>query len=73
MLTPSGEGNMAPAHLQCPFCSSYAVDRLFVASLRLDSCRCVCCRAQWEEDYASRPPDTKASARSKVKGRKESR
>ena len=40
-------------HLQCPFCTSYDVLRLFLASLRLDSCACESCGAQWDEDTAS--------------------
>lgn len=39
-----------PGHLQCPFCETYAVDRLFLASARVDSCACATCGARWEED-----------------------
>ena len=39
-----------PGHLQCPFCLSYDVQRLYLASLRLDSCACSSCAAQWDED-----------------------
>jgi hypothetical protein len=55
----------APAgHLQCPFCNGYEVDRLYLASLDLDSCVCAACGARWDEkrdtgDYAGR--GTKAS------------
>jgi len=44
------EDNLA---LQCPYCSSFDVDRLFLASLRLDSCACLTCGARWDEDAAS--------------------
>ena len=37
-------------HLACPFCSSYDVERLFVASARLDMCECRNCAARWDED-----------------------
>ncbi len=40
-------------HLQCPFCNSYDVVRLYVASLQLDSCECLSCRARWDEDVRS--------------------
>lgn len=39
--------------LRCPFCSSYDVRRLFLASVRLDSCECTTCSARWDEE-----PDT---------------
>lgn len=37
-------------HLQCPFCGAYGVDRLYLASLALDSCACSTCGARWDED-----------------------
>jgi len=37
-------------HLACPFCGSYDVERLFVASARLDMCECRACSARWDED-----------------------
>ena len=40
-------------HLACPFCNSYDVSRLFVASLQMDSCECTTCGARWDEDAAS--------------------
>jgi transposase-like protein len=43
----------SPGHLQCPFCLSYEVPRLYLASLRLDSCVCDSCGAQWDEDAGS--------------------
>jgi len=40
-------------HLQCPYCSAYGVDRLYVASLAIDSCVCSVCGARWDEDASS--------------------
>jgi hypothetical protein len=40
-------------HLRCPFCEGYEVDRLFLASLGLDSCACSACGARWDEDLES--------------------
>jgi len=42
-----------PHHLQCPFCEAYEVERLYLASLRVDSCACASCGARWDEDPAS--------------------
>jgi hypothetical protein len=39
-----------PRHLRCPFCETYEVERLYLASLRLDSCACASCGARWDED-----------------------
>jgi hypothetical protein len=36
--------------LGCPYCSSYEVERLYLASVRLDSCRCRACGAGWDEE-----------------------
>jgi hypothetical protein len=35
--------------LQCPFCQGYDVDRLYLASVQLDSCACAACGARWDE------------------------
>ena len=48
-------------HLQCPFCEAYEVERLYLASLRVDSCACASCGARWDEDpitgeYRGRAP-----------------
>ena len=51
MEARSAEHNRA--HLTCPFCSSYDVDRLFLASLNLDSCECAACGARWDEERGS--------------------
>ena len=40
-------------HLQCPFCGAYEVDRLFIGSLRVDSCTCQGCGARWDEDTST--------------------
>lgn len=54
----TAEGGVEPAdgedeHFICPFCTSHDVDRLYLASLRLDSCACLSCGARWDEDPAS--------------------
>ena len=43
----------ATGHLTCPFCSSYDVHRLYVASIRMDSCECTGCGARWDEERSS--------------------
>lgn len=43
----------AAGRLQCPFCHSYDVARLFVASLGLDSCECAACAGRWDEERTS--------------------
>jgi hypothetical protein len=40
-------------HFQCPYCESFEVDRLYLASLNLDSCVCLACAARWDEDATS--------------------
>ena len=40
-------------HHACPYCGAYGCSRLYLASLRLDSCECSTCGARWDED-----PDT---------------
>lgn len=39
--------------LQCPYCDSYEIDRLYLASLRVDSCVCTSCGARWDEDAST--------------------
>jgi transcription elongation factor Elf1 len=41
------------AHFECPFCTSHDVERLYLATLRLDSCACLACGARWDEDAES--------------------
>jgi len=53
--------------LGCPFCGAYEVSRLYLASLRLDSCECRACGARWDEElgtgvYRSRPGRTLSTA-----------
>jgi hypothetical protein len=48
MTTNEGGG-----HLQCPFCEAYEVERLYLASVQLDSCACASCGARWDEDATS--------------------
>ena len=43
----------AGGHLQCPFCCSYDVTRLYVASLNMDACECLTCAARWDEERGS--------------------
>jgi hypothetical protein len=43
----------ASHHLRCPFCEAYEVERLYLASLCLDSCACGSCGARWDEDAAT--------------------
>ena len=40
-------------HLRCPFCEAYEVERLYLASLSLDTCACSSCGARWDEDAES--------------------
>ena len=40
-------------HLSCPFCEAYEVERLYLASLFIDSCACTSCGARWDEDPTS--------------------
>jgi hypothetical protein len=46
-MEPSG------GHLGCPYCCTYEVDRLFVATVHLDACRCRACGASWDEEPES--------------------
>lgn len=39
-----------PGRLQCPYCDAYEIDRLYLASLGVDSCVCASCGARWDED-----------------------
>ena len=41
------------AFLACPYCGSYDVGRLYLASVHLDSCECRACAARWDEDVES--------------------
>jgi transcription elongation factor Elf1 len=39
--------------MACPFCNSYDVSRLYLASAAIDSCECQSCGARWDEDARS--------------------
>lgn len=39
--------------LQCPYCESYDVGRLFLASVGVDSCECHDCGVRWDEERGS--------------------
>jgi len=45
--------NGRAGHLACPFCNSYDVSRLYIATVRMDSCECQSCGARWDEDARS--------------------
>lgn len=55
-----------PGHLRCPFCEAYEVDRLYLASLGLDSCACGSCGARWDEDATSGDYRGRSSAESVI-------
>ena len=42
--------SLTERHLGCPFCASYGTNRLYLASVRLDSCECPVCGARWDEE-----------------------
>jgi transposase-like protein len=49
-------------HFQCPYCNSYDVDRLYVGTVKVDSCACASCGSRWDEEcggdrgrYEARP------------------
>ncbi len=39
--------------MQCPFCASYDVSRMFVGSRAADWCECVVCGSGWEESVVT--------------------
>jgi transcription elongation factor Elf1 len=54
MVAATAEGpHPADGHFQCPFCNSYDVARLYLASVDMDSCECTSCGARWDEDRAT--------------------
>lgn len=53
MLVNEAAGSRGGGHLACPFCASYDVVRLFLASMSIDSCECLACSARWDEDSRS--------------------
>jgi len=40
-------------HFECPYCTGHEIERLYLATLRLDSCACQSCGARWDEDAES--------------------
>ena len=56
VVTPSGErddSEQEVGHLQCPYCNSYDVMRLFIATTNTDACECCTCGARWDEERGS--------------------
>ncbi|HEX9258960.1 MAG TPA: hypothetical protein VF855_05435 [Acidimicrobiales bacterium] len=45
-----GDNREAHAAFGCPYCCSYLVDRICIATAHADSCRCRACGASWDED-----------------------
>jgi transcription elongation factor Elf1 len=41
------------SHFSCPFCNSYDVNRLFIATSDVDSCECSSCGARWDEEHST--------------------
>lgn len=39
--------------LRCPYCEGTEVERLFLASLQIDSCDCRECGARWDERWGT--------------------
>ena len=56
----------ARSHLRCPYCEAYGVQRLYLASVGLDSCECTNCAARWDEDLGTGASRGRGSARSVV-------
>jgi len=50
-ISVRSESVTTEGHLACPFCESYEVDRLYLASLDVDSCVCGSCGARWDEKH----------------------
>jgi transposase-like protein len=40
-------------HLRCPYCGAYEVERLYLASSRVDSCTCRSCGERWDQEEAT--------------------
>lgn len=52
-VASSDGSNRQAHHLGCPYCVSYEVDRLYVASAAVDACSCRACGAEWDEVLGS--------------------
>jgi len=51
---PGNVGRVEPgSRLTCPYCEAYGVSRLYLATVRLDSCECSECGARWDEEPAT--------------------
>ena len=50
LVSDEDDAGPGAGHLTCPFCGSYETSRMFLASLRLDSCECAVCGARWDEE-----------------------
>ncbi len=61
-----------PGRFRCPFCDAYEVERLYLASLALDSCECRACGARWDEEESSGAFRGRASRSSAVTPREQS-
>jgi len=53
IATRTDERDDDTRRLACPFCRAFEVQRLYLASVRLDACACSSCGARWEEDAVS--------------------
>lgn len=52
-VSQARQAEQTSGHMCCPFCNSYDVGRLFIASINVDSCECASCGARWDEDRSS--------------------
>ena len=52
-MAAGSSGDKGSGHLQCPYCNSYDISRMYLASVGLDSCECCTCGARWDEDSGS--------------------
>lgn len=50
---PGSSPTPSAGHLACPYCGSYDVARLYIASIHMDSCECATCGVRWDEDTES--------------------
>ena len=48
--SPASTMSADERHRGCPYCVSDGVARLYLASVRLDSCECGACGARWDEE-----------------------
>lgn len=50
MVSRMHSPSVDPGRLQCPYCDAFEIDRLYLASLAVDSCICASCGARWDQD-----------------------